>query len=69
MDDGFIHLIMPPNVVMWIWTAYCYNIWGLQNLGAKVIVPVGIAGIVIAEALINRYWEWCSQMVEKRGEE
>lgn len=69
MDDGFIPLIMPPNVVMWIWTAYCYNIWGLQNLGAKVIVPVGIAGIVIAEALINRYWEWCSQMVEKRGEE
>ena len=69
MDDEPILLMMPFSVAVWLWTAYCYDIFGLQNLGTKAIVPVGIVGVVLAKTLVNRYRQWCSQMVEKRGEE
>ena len=68
IDDKAIWIVIQYDVVMWLWTAYCYNVFGLQNLGAKVIVPIGIISAVIASKMMKRYCQWCSQMVEKRGE-
>lgn len=65
MDDKAIWCMIQYDVVMWLWTAYCYDVLGLQNLGAKVIVPAGIIGAVIASKVVHRYCQWCSQMVKK----
>ncbi len=69
MDNESIWLMIQFDTVMWLWTAYCYDVFGLQNLGVKEIVFAGIASAAIAFKVVDRYCQWCSQMVEKRGEE